>query len=176
MGKIIFFKGLRLSDNSVQFTAIRKKKGVLQIRSYTWGLWAGAVHKAKHVSTSFADGSHFGENWQVVNDEGHLCTLLPRQVLSVTQDPKPCDVSRCVCIEGVHQPGSWTERETDKSQTFAGNLFMSRTRVSCTDLFCWVEPCSTWPPDKPVQHPPEWQPTLSYSISLAETERKTESS
>ncbi len=130
------------------------------------------MHKAKHVPTSFADGRHLGENRQVVNDEGHLCTLLPGQILSVTQDPEPCDVSCCVCIEGVHQPGRWTERQIKVKHLLEPVIYEPHTCPSHTDLFCWVEPCSAWPPDKPVQHPPEWRPTLSYSISLAETERK----
>lgn len=68
------------------------------------------MHQTEHIPTGFAHSSHLGENRQIVNDEGHLGTLLPRQVLSVTQDPETCDVSRRVCIEGVHQPGRWTER------------------------------------------------------------------
>lgn len=69
---------------------------------HTWCLGGGALQEAEEVSAGLADGSHLGNDGQVVDDEGHLIALLLRQVAGVAKNAEACDVGGCVRVELVH--------------------------------------------------------------------------
>lgn len=60
------------------------------------------MQKAKQVSPGFTHGSHLGEDWQVVDNEGHFIALLLGQVPCVPDDPEAGDVGGSMCVELVH--------------------------------------------------------------------------
>lgn len=86
------------------------------------------MHKAKHVSASLTDSSHLSKNRKVVNNEGHLVSLLLGKVLCVSQDSKPCDVRSCVCVESVHESSSFkrgrkhTKKKIRKRSSWESNV------------------------------------------------------
>lgn len=82
------------------------KKTVVPL-SPTWSLWTSPMHEAKHIATSLTDSSHLTKNRKVMNNKGHLISLLLRKVLCMPQDSKSCDVCSCMCIESVHESSSY---------------------------------------------------------------------
>merc|ERR1739844_503937 len=48
------------------------------------GLSRMALQKLEHVSTFFGYSCHFGNDWQIVDDEGNFILLVSCQCLSVT--------------------------------------------------------------------------------------------
>lgn len=96
-------------------TLMERRKRVEQLL-LTWSLWTSPMHKAKHVSASLTDSSHLSKNRKVVNNEGHLVSLLLGKVLCVSQDSKPCDVRSCVCVESVHESSSFKRGRKHKKK------------------------------------------------------------
>lgn len=81
------------------------------------------MHKAKHVSASLTDSSHLSENREVMNNEGHLVSLLLGKVLCVSQDSKPRDVCSCMCVESVHESSSFKggrKNQTNQEKKYLG--------------------------------------------------------
>lgn len=62
-----------------------------------------ALNQVEHVPARFADGGHFGDDGQVVDDKGDLVLLLRCQVVGVAQQTEACHVGSCVCLELVHK-------------------------------------------------------------------------
>lgn len=96
-------------------TLMERRKRVEQLL-LTWSLWTSPMHKAKHVSASLTDSSHLSKNRKVVNNEGHLVSLLLGKVLCMSQDSKPCDVRSCVCVESVHESSSFKRGRKHKKK------------------------------------------------------------
>lgn len=65
------------------------------------------MHEAEHVATGLTDSSHLSQDGEVVNNKGHLVSLLLGKVLCMPQDPESCDVCSCICIESVHESSSY---------------------------------------------------------------------
>lgn len=110
---------------------MERRKRVEQL-SLTWSLWTSPMHKAKHVSASLTDSSHLSKNRKVVNNEGHLVSLLLGKVLCVSQDSKPCDVRSCVCVESMHESSSFKrgrKKQTNQEKKYLGNKVST---VLCT--------------------------------------------
>lgn len=73
------------------------------------------MHEAKHIAASLTDSSHFSKNRKVMNNKGHLISLLLGKVLCMPQDSKSCDVCSRMCIESVHESSSYN-RGREKKQ------------------------------------------------------------
>lgn len=75
------------------------------------------MHEAKHIPTGLGHGGHFCEDREIVDDKRYFTSLLPCQCLSVAKDAKPCDVSGCVRIEGVHESSGCGELNMQEGDT-----------------------------------------------------------
>lgn len=73
------------------------------------------MHEAKHVATGLTDSSHLSQDGEVVNNKGHLVSLLLGKVLCMPQDPESCDVCSCMCIESVHESSSYKRGRGEKT-------------------------------------------------------------
>ena len=63
-----------------------------------------ALEQLEHVPASFSYCGHLGNDWQIMNHEGHFVFLMRRECLSVAQQSEACDVSGSVSVVFVHQP------------------------------------------------------------------------
>lgn len=62
-----------------------------------------SLEQTKHVATCLADGGHFGDDGQVVDDKAHFVLLNLGQVVGMAQQPKACHICGSMRIVFVHQ-------------------------------------------------------------------------
>lgn len=62
-----------------------------------------SLEQTKHVATCLADGGHFGNDGQVVDDEAHFILLDLGQVVGMPQQTKASHICGAMCIVFVHQ-------------------------------------------------------------------------
>ncbi len=70
------------------------------------GLSGVTLEELEHVAASLGDGGHFGDDRQVVNDEGDLVLLVAGQGLGMAEESEAGHVCSAVGVVFVHQPGA----------------------------------------------------------------------
>lgn len=69
------------------------------------GFGGVALQELEHVSAGLGHGGHFGDDRQVVDDEGDFVLLVRGQGLGVSEQTEAGDVGGTVRVVLVHEPG-----------------------------------------------------------------------
>lgn len=109
----------------------------------TGGLGGVSLQQLEHVPAGLGDCSHLGDDWKVVDDEGHLILLVRRECLSVSEQAEASDVGGAVSVVLVHQAGRGaveTSHGVHRAVISFADVFLRHNQLDSVPAFRLFQP------------------------------------